>query len=135
MKTTCLIFLLNLLFLTSASARPVALSEPVSGVRHAVVIFAKFRDEPASDTAPSWAKDLFNLDLPGSLSHFYAEMSFGQFTLDGAYLPKRYTSDHSAEYYGVKGYGVFNREILTQVDQEVDFSEYDNDGPDGKPNS
>ncbi|MCD6334611.1 MAG: M6 family metalloprotease domain-containing protein, partial [Candidatus Latescibacteria bacterium] len=135
MKTTCLVFLLNLLCLTAASARPVALSEPVSGVRHALVIFAKFRDEAASDTAPEWAKDLFNRQLPGSLSHFYAEMSFGQFTLDGAVLPKRYASDHSAEYYGDEEYGAFNREILTKVDREVDFSEYDNDGPDGVPNS
>ena len=135
MKTTCLIFLLNLLCLTSASARPVALSEPVSGVRHTVVIFAKFRDEAAPNTAPVWAKDLFDRNLPGSLSHFYSEMSFGQFRIDGTCLAKRYASDHPAEYYGDVGYGVFNREILTKVDGEVDFGAYDNDGPDGAPNS
>ncbi|MFH1009437.1 MAG: immune inhibitor A domain-containing protein [Candidatus Latescibacterota bacterium] len=135
MKATCLLVLLNLLSLSASSARSQTATEPVSGVRKALTIFAKFQDEAASDTPPAWAKDLFDQELPGSPSHFYAEMSFGQFALEGTCLPKCYTSDHPANYYGIGGYGSFNREILTQADREVDFSQYDNDGPDETPDS
>ena len=110
-------------------------SDRVAGSQHAVVIFAKFKDEDVSDAAPSWGKDLFARELPGSLSHFYAAMSFGQYALDGVCLPKRYASDYPMEHYGEEGYRIFNREILLKVDREVDFGAYDNDGPDGIPNS
>jgi M6 family metalloprotease-like protein len=32
-------------------------------------------------------------------------------------------------------YGQFAREILRQVDADIDLSQFDNDGPDGRPNS
>ena len=110
-------------------------SEVVAGIQHAVVIFAKFKNEAVSDAAPAWRTDLFDPELPGSLRHFYAEMSFGAYTLEGTCLPRRYASDHPAEHYGEEGYGIFNREILMKADRQVDFGTYDNDGPDGIPNS
>ena len=54
---------------------------------------------------------------------------------------RRYRSLHSAEHYLSSNpteegrFGQFCREILTQADEDIDFSRYDNDGPDGTPNS
>jgi len=106
-------------------AKRVGESGALSGIEHAVVIFAKFKNEAVSDAAPAWRTDLFDPELPGSLSRFYAEMSFGAYTLEGTCLPRRYASDHPAEHYGEGGYGIFNREILMKADREVDFDAYD----------
>ena len=117
-------------------------SRPPRGRLHALLIFAQFKDEaPGDQTIPAYAADLFDLELPGSLSHFYRTMSFGQFILDGTVLPKRYTSEQPAAAYlpsepgGPALYGQFVTEILSQVDQELDLTEFDNDGPDGIPDS
>ena len=125
-----------------AAALPVVGRLSSQGRVHALVIFAQFKDEAPDDlSVPDYAADLFDPDLPGSLTHFYHTMSFGQFTLEGTVLPKRYTSDQPAAAYlppepGKSGeYGQFAREILRQVDQDADFARFDNDGPDGLPDS
>ena len=90
---------------------------------------------------PSWSKDLFNVTIPGSFSHFYQDMSGGLLTISGAVLPKRYASFEDRNSYvasessGVGDYGRFNLEILSQADSDTDFGAFDNDGPDGIPNS
>ena len=127
------------------AAKPAeARDNPVTphGRVHALVIFAQFRDEAPGDVAvPAYAPDLFDPDLPGSLTHFYHSMSFGQLTVEGTVLPKRYTSDQPAAAYlpmepdEPGRYGQFVLEILRQVDQDVDFARFDNDGPVGIPNS
>ena len=115
---------------------------PSHGRVHALVIFAQFADEaPGDPTVPAYAADLFKPDLPGSLTHFFHTMSFGQFTLEGTVLPTRYTSDQPAAAYlqsepGEPGhFGQFVAEVLRQVDQDIDFARFDNDGPDGIPDS
>ena len=55
----------------------------------ALVIFAQFSNEGAGTSAPSWAGDLFDADLPGSFAHFYREMSGGQLAIEGQVLPRR----------------------------------------------
>ena len=113
-------------------------TEPV----HALVIFARFADEEASGSnIPEFADDLFKADLPGSFAHFYRTMSGGQFTATGTVLPQRYSSQQPAAAYQIQEpgrdglYGQFVQEILAQVDRGVDFGLFDNDGPDGLPNS
>ena len=110
------------------------------GAVHALVVFAKFRGEqPSVTTAPTFAGRLFDPDLPGSLTHFYTTMSSGQFQLTGTVLPRRYESRGAAGTYldPTDGgeYGRFAREVLHAVDDDVDCGEFDNDGPDGVPNS
>ena len=111
------------------------------GQLSALVIFAQFANEGISKKAPSWSKDLFNVTVPGSFSHFYQDMSGGRLSVVGAVLPNRYSSfqdksKYIAEEPGVVGeYGRFNLEILSQADQDSDFGMFDNDGPDGIPNS
>ncbi|MCC7264641.1 MAG: M6 family metalloprotease domain-containing protein [Candidatus Latescibacteria bacterium] len=115
-----------------ATAKP-AVPTTTTGPRLALLVFARFQDEPARPV-PSWAADLFNPDLPGSISHFYDTMSFGQLPLRGEVAPRVYASAQPASAYVTDDptqngrVGQFTREILLQVDQEVDFSRFDADG-------
>ena len=126
------------------SARPAGPPSPEAarGTYNALVIFAKFAGEaPGTDGKPAWADDLFDESLPGSLTHFYHEMSGGQLRVSGEVLPRRYESLRPASAYladssGTLGdFGRFNREILDKADADVDMGAFDNDGPDGVPNS
>ncbi len=125
-------------------------SEPVSaqsdgettGTYNTLVIFARFADEAPGDfSKPSWADDLFSPDVEGSFTHFYNEMSAGRLRVGGQVLPKRYASRLPASAYIARTPGTlgqfarFNLEILEQADADVDMGRFDNDGPDGVPNS
>ncbi len=106
---------------------------------HALTVFAHFQDETdlAGAEVPTFAADLYDLQRAGSLSHFYNEMSRGQFVLSGEVLPRWYAARRaSSAYVAPEGnFGDFAREIIEAVDNEVDLGLYDNDGPDGLPNS
>ena len=107
---------------------------------HVLVVFAHFQDE-APQTVPDYALRLFDPDLPGSFAHFYRTMSFGQLQVRGTVLPRRYTSARPTAAYQATApgefgqYGAFAREILAQVDADIDLAQFDDDGPDGLPNS
>ena len=112
------------------------------GAPHVLVVFAKFKNEqPSVTTAPDFAADLFDADLPGSLSHFFHTMSFGQLELSGTALRRRYESKRSATAYlspDPKEEGqfpTFAAEVMRAVDRDVDFTLFDNDGADGIANS
>jgi len=107
-----------------------------------MVVFARFVDEATGDIIkPPWADDLFDPDVEGSFTHFYNEMSGGQLRVGGEVLPRRYVSRLPAAAYlaltpGTIGeFARFNLEILEQADADVDMGRFDNDGPDGVPNS
>jgi len=110
------------------------------GTRHMLVLFADFqRDAP--QPVPAWAQDLFVPQLPGSFTHFYAAMSFGRLEVSGQVAPRRYLAKQGVSYYLAQRpdqaglYGQFAVEILSQADLDIDFADFDNDGPDGIPNS
>ena len=108
-----------------------------TGHIHALTIFAHFADESGlGRELPSFAAEIFT-EQPGSLTHFFREMSRGQFELTGEVLPRWYASRSNTDSYaGMEaGYGRFAREVIQAVDADVDFARYDNDGPDGVPNS
>ncbi len=121
--------------------RPAAKGLQASGSLSAMVIFAQFASEGLGRSVPSWSVDLFDDSIPGSFTHFYNEMSRGQLRLQGGVLPRRYASlgvkeSYVAETPGTLGkFGQFNLEILRQADADADFGAFDNDGPDGLPNS
>ena len=115
---------------------------PSAGSLHVLVVRAGFKGEAApSGIAQDYADQLFDEDLPGSFSHFYRTMSFGQLQISGTVLPKRYTSHHTSAAYQAESptehgrYDLFVQEILRQVDTEYDLGQFDNDGSDGLPNS
>ena len=105
--------------------------------RSALVIFAQFADEGISKKAPSWSKDLFDVNIPGSFSHFYKDMSDGRFSVVGAVLPKRYISfgdrgTYIAEESGeVGGYGRVNLVVLFKAAHGGGFGIVDYDGARG----
>jgi len=95
------------------------------GSRGAVVIFARFGDEnPGQNNAPSWATGLFDPQREGSISHFYDEMSFARLRISGEVAPRRYASLGAKRDY-----------LADDSDEFGDFARFDNDGPDGVPNS
>ena len=75
-----------------------------------------------------------------SLSEYYAEISGGVFAMTGLVTDWK-TLPNPAGYYEPTGedrYGMtgeFLRDALLAADGAIDFGEYDNDGPDGVPNS
>lgn len=122
-----------------AAAKP---AQRFTGMRRALVVFAKFRGEnPGQTQVPAWAVDIFNPARPGSFSHFYDTMSFGQWQVRGQVASRVYESAREAATYlstdpAQPGrFGRFALEILRQADQDIDFSQFDNNGPDGIPNS
>ena len=110
------------------------------GTVQALVLFADFADG-TREALPAWADWLFAAKRPGSLRHFYDTMSGGRLQLAGEVVPRLYRSaDPARAYAGEKatelgGFGDFSLEILTQADAHIDWSQYDSDGPDGRPNS
>ena len=130
-----------LLVLVAAGAASAATLQggPVrTGQVHALTIFARFADErDLGAEIPTWGQEIFAAQRPGSLTHFYNEMSRGQYALTGAVLPRWYASRRDGAAYtgGGVSFGDFSREILEAVDADVDLGLYDNDGPDGEPNS
>ena len=78
----------------------------------------------------------------GTVTELYTEMSYGNLTLTGT-VYDWFTLSEDDTYYdgGCNGLcdsaktGQFLQEILVARDPTVDFGQYDNDGPDGIPNS
>jgi M6 family metalloprotease-like protein len=110
--------------------------------RHVLVVFCRFRDvETGWAGVPAWSEDIFSPGRPGSFSHFYDSMSRGKLRVRGEIAPKIYESVSPASAYLARDpaengdFGQFSLEILEQADVDVDFSNFDNDGPDGVPNS
>ncbi len=107
-----------------------------------LVVFAQFRDEaPGDETIPAYTPDLFDPARPGSMAHFYQTMSLGRFQVEGEVAPRRYRARQPAAAYLAESadkpgrFDRFVQEILAQVDEEVDLRRFDNDGPDGVPDS
>ena len=128
------------ILLRGVAAKPARIAESrTTGTRRTLVLFARFKGE--STPMPSWAGDIFNPDLPGSFSHFYDTMSFGKLQVRGEVAPRVYESAKPASAYlsgnsSAQGqFGQFAQEILRQADAGIDFAQFDNDGPDGIPNS
>ncbi len=112
---------------------------PAVGRLRALTVFARFGDE-VSRPIPAWNDQLFDPALAGSLSHFYDLMSFGALRITGAVLAKRYAAGTSSRYLSAFAeeegrYGDFVQALLGQVDADLDFADFDNDGPDGVANS
>ena len=125
---------------------PLATAKPVQhlheGTRYALLLFAQFRDEePGWQQIPEWSQDIFDPEKPGSFSHFYDTMSFGKLQVRGEVTSRRYVASREASYYLAERstergrYGEFVLDILRQVDVDINFAHFDNDGPDGQPNS
>ncbi|MEW6754979.1 MAG: immune inhibitor A domain-containing protein [Candidatus Latescibacterota bacterium] len=109
---------------------------------NALLICAAFSDQLVrSPLPPAYVAAIFDPERVGSFTHFYDTMSGGRLRVQGTALPGRYASSGPASRYvsadptRMGDYGTFAQEVLAAVDRDVDFRLYDNDGPDGVPNS
>jgi len=103
---------------------------------HMVVVFSKFKDEaPELTEAPEWANSIFD-GRPGSVNHYFDEISFGQIQVTGECLPKVYEMPKLSQLY-VRRASDYVTDLLRTIDLDktVDFAQFDNDGPDGIPGS
>jgi M6 family metalloprotease-like protein len=122
------------------AAKSARIAASATGTRQALVLFARFRDE-GSATVPSWAAQVFDASRPGSFSHYWDTMSFGRLRVRGGVAPRVYLSRQEVGAYlgddstHVGQFGRFSLEVLQQADADVDFRQFDNDGPDGVPDS
>jgi len=111
-----------------------------SGTMRALVAFTRFQD--ATELAvPEEAATLFEADVPGSIAHYYEQMSFGRLRIGGDVLPRRLGARYGSPAYAAapgEAWGRYDQyvlEILRQIDADVDLARFDDDGPDGVPNS
>ncbi len=118
----------------------------VSGVKSVPVLLAKFRNTGADPYPPAnLQRQLFDGPWPtGTMADYYREISYGAFTVNGMVTPWRTLAQNDTFYEGPAGcnglcnasrVADFLRETLTAHDTAVNFASYDNDGPDGIPNS
>ena len=116
----------------------------VTGTYYLPVVAGLYSDATARFSQPEYQRRLFG-DGSGtvSLSEYYAEVSRGVFAVAGE-VTEWTTLPHTASYYEPDSSdssdrygnaGEFIQDALLGVDGSFDFSQFDNDGPDGVPNS
>jgi M6 family metalloprotease-like protein len=124
--------------LMSAPGQPLS----IRGGRAIPIVCMKFANSPATDPFPttSYAEALFGEQNPRSMSRYFFAISKGAFTVSGRVLGW-YRAPKNDAYYeaGTNGNSPRLRELLdaglAAADAEIDFGTFDNDGPDGRPNS
>jgi M6 family metalloprotease-like protein len=119
----------------------------VAGTVRVPMIAIKYANTGADPFPISQVQDQY-FDGPttsdGTVTDFYAEMSYGAVNLTGD-VYGWVTGSQIDTFYeggggcnglcGTAGTGLLIQEALVGVDGSVDFGQYDNDGPDGLPNS
>lgn len=109
------------------------------------VILAAYSDVAPSVQSSEFANRLFGSHETGTMAGYYSEVSRGKFSLDGDILGW-YTLPQPLSYYAGAGPlgdeslfpaspGGLVAQAVAAADANVDFGLYDNDGPDGVPNS
>ena len=109
------------------------------------VILAAYSDRPGVIQPSVFTDKLFGSLPGGTMSEYYAEVSSGRFTLEGEVFGWFATPRSQAQYNSGGPLGStavfpespegFVADAVTAADSLVDFSLFDNDGPDGVPNS
>lgn len=133
----------NGLFATDADgvARPAA---GIRGTKRVAVVPALFSDSPEPHvSAEAIQQAIFDGPAPrGTLTEAYLEMSRGALTVTGEVAPWVRTALTRAEVVAESNglgadarVGEFLIQALALADPGIDFGLYDNDGPDGVPNS
>lgn len=117
----------------------------VSGVRKVPIFLAKYDDTGSDPIARGdLQQELFDGPWPtGTMTEYYDEISYGLLQLDGT-VYDWVTLAEDDDYYVGTSYaldpddaklGEMIHEILDANDGSVNFADFDNDGPDGIPNS
>src|SRR5690606_23409367 len=123
----------------------VALSAALSGTLRVPVIPIRYVDVPQPFPHTVLAERLFGAGRGDTLSYsdYWREVSGGLLEVTGIVAPWVKLSSTASSYLSrnMHGWGSFGRiadlrtEALTLADAVLDFGDFDNDGPDGIPNS
>jgi M6 family metalloprotease-like protein len=108
------------------------------------VLLGAFPNRPAPFDPDSLRRELFAGPWPtGTLADYYEEVSYGALAVSGL-VTGWVTTSHPDTYYEGSSNGLlpndartgdFIKELLDANDAAVEFGDFDNDGPDGIPNS
>lgn len=132
--------------MTPAAAAAAPGGTSVSGTRKIPVLMSRFSNTAAAPfPEANLQKELFDGPWPtGTMTDFYKEISYGTFTVTGSVAPWKGLPQADTFYEGgancngicgTSKVGDFLKDTLDANDAGVDFGQYDNDGPDGVPNS
>jgi M6 family metalloprotease-like protein len=124
------------------SAIPLAPGQPLSirGTRSIPVVCVAFKNVPAPFPASDYQKLLFG-NGQFTMTAYYRDISRGRFNVTGNVLGWYTTSENDSNYEGANNglggahFGDMLEFAFTEADKVVDFGQFDNDGPDGLPNS
>ncbi len=127
---------------------PVAATEAVAitGTRSIPVLTTRYSNTAVAPyPVANLQKELFDGPWPtGTMTEYYREISYNRFTVTGKVSDWRSISKPDTFYEGGAGCnGICDtskvsellKETLDANDPTVNFAQYDNDGPDGAPNS
>ena len=119
-----------------------AASAVLDGTFRMPILLGRPNDGTEPHTAAQYQTRMFGTGGSSySLTTFYDEMSQGVFNFTGDVIDWADLPQTSVTYYGSGNQNIFGNtplflnHTLAAVDPTVDFALYDNDGPDGVPNS
>ncbi|MGH2567127.1 MAG: hypothetical protein ACRDGA_02225, partial [Bacteroidota bacterium] len=113
---------------------------PAKGTVRVLVVFAQFKDDQQDPTngnwpsgqLPPWSDQLFATEAAAhypewTVSDYYAQMSNGEYHVLGDVYPKLVTTTLNSDEYALykMTFSDINKEILSKIDPDVDFSTYD----------
>lgn len=110
------------------------------------VLVGNYSDKTHIFSSGQYDSVLFGANATGSMTDYYDEISYGAFTVTGD-VYAGYTAANTQAYYVNGNYGMdgsyaypanaagFIKSLLGSADGSINFAQYDNDGPDGIPNS
>ncbi len=130
------------LYVAARQERGLAKSAQVTGTGTCLVILLEWTDHPADKVShpnSEYVDMMFSTGAypTGSMNDYYREISHGLYGVQGtvhgwAQDDDPYSSITPTDYYQVRD---LMREAVLQLDPVIDYSQFDNDGPDGVPNS
>jgi immune inhibitor A len=132
------------LSMSTGTVARLASRRPLRGTLGMPIIAGTFADVTPKYDRAVYDAAYFGADAgvgPYSVARYYGEVSLGAMTFAGATTPWIRLPRTRADYVdGDPGntwqrYGEFARDLLQRADAVVDWRRYDNDGPDGLPNS
>lgn len=98
------------------------------------VLLGGYSDTSGTLTVQDFENHLFSDSAASTMTKYFEEVSYGQFEITGD-VYGWFQADSTAEHYLPGNFLDYCLDIVRKADPEVDFSSYDNDGPDGVPNS
>lgn len=116
---------------------------PSEGEMRMAVVMALFSDSPEPSLSTTTTHErLFGQNPLGNLTAFFREISGNRVSVTGTVFPWVRTGTTRALAVGTSmglggdaQLGPYLLDALDQLDETINFAQYDNDGPDGVPNS